>query len=302
MSGLERLLFRITPIFMLICFICLGITHTFQTAGAENITYLSETYYDKTNFQPIDNPTEQQKEQALKVYEFDTQNYVTNINQNILKRATTNTIQFDTYQETINAFNLIWEDGYQPLDILKTILNACILVVNTVLIIINVIITPLRITSGILLTGFSVLGININRQTPITTALQTILDSFAIALIQPVSDNTEESALTDTAWHLNNEIEQKQSGYVFEFTFDIVDTQLEHSITCNKLRVGFDWIKVTTTNNEEIYIYRNGQWIDDWRYGYLQIIWIYQDMNATTAGNLTNWLNRNATEYTLPEE
>ena len=163
MNGLQRLFLRITPIIMLICFICFGITHAFQQEGQANITYLTHqtiTIDDNNTITTTDDLT-------IENYEFDFTAYRTNIqNSNILKRAVTNTIDTQTYKEVIERFNTIWQDGYQFLDGVHTIVNALVLVVDSLIIPINVVITPLRIIAGvlsfvlILLSGSKTLDLN----------------------------------------------------------------------------------------------------------------------------------------------
>ena len=46
MGGLKSLFTKLIPIVFLICFICLGITHTFATANVNNLTYMSQETYN----------------------------------------------------------------------------------------------------------------------------------------------------------------------------------------------------------------------------------------------------------------
>lgn len=287
MGGLERILMRITPIFMLICFICLGITHTFQADYNQQITYMSEVYYDKTNFHPIDNPTQEQKETALKVYEFDTQSYIDNIDIDILKRATTKTIQFETYIETLESFNTIWDNGYQTGDVLDTILNAVILIINTVLLPINIILVPLRIIAGIFLTAFSLVGININRETAIIIMLNFIIDRLAIPLISTVGNEETAQKLEGSFWVLNPP-EEKAGNFTFNFQATLNNN---YSMTYfDKMIIAKDHIIFRTPQGEQIYIYQDGQWIyGNWsRYVYIT----NNEFSGTKASQISAFLRR----------
>lgn len=229
MGGLQRLFLRITPIIMLICFVCLGITHTFQQEGQPNITYLT------TETIAIDDNNTETTEDDITItnYSFDFKSYRENIDNDIIKRSLDNLIDTDNpqnptdiqkYQANLNIFKTIWEDGYDFGDITGSILNAVILTINTLILPINVVLIPIRITAGILLTAFSILGININRDTGIIKFFNIILDELSIPLINPTWDN--ELAMIGQTYYFKMSIESEigpredviAGNYYFEFT------------------------------------------------------------------------------------
>lgn len=214
MGGLQRLFLRITPIIMLICFICFGITHAFQQAGQPNITYLT---HEVIAVDDNNTPNDTTDDITIDNYTFDVQSYANNININILKRATTNIINLEAYTETINGFKNIWRDGYQFGDGVHTIVNAIILAINTLLVPLNVILAPIRIIAGILLTAFSLVGININRETIIITSLNAILDHAAIPMINPTFNKDDLSNMAGEQWHFSDEMYGSYMVYVFDF-------------------------------------------------------------------------------------
>lgn len=278
MNGLYRLFLKITPIIMLICFICFGITHTFQAEGT-NLTYLQTEYIDRTTYEEIENPTEQQKADSLKLYTLDTQSYMQNINVNILKRSVTNVIDLDKYNQTLNTFNLIWSDGYQFLDGIQTIINAIILAINTIIIPINIIITPLRITAGILLTALTISGININNNTPILNLLNTILDQTAIPMLRPTY-NAE----------YNTEIES--NTYKFDNTI-IPNAEDTPSI---RIYVNFTGTDQTTFNG----LIWNYNGTGDIYYLYLENNQ-YNEIQVYTNTNNTGWIYNNCQQITITD-
>jgi len=162
-----KIFFRLIPITLLICFLCFGISYIFNI---ENLTYLQTL----------------QTNNGTKVYSFDFASYVNNIDINILKRATQNIFDTQTFKNIIEAWTTIWEDGYNFGDLMNTIVNGFIMTIDIIMVIINIPLILLRICSGILLTGLSIIGININNETGIIIpSLNAILDFAAIPYIQP---------------------------------------------------------------------------------------------------------------------
>lgn len=165
-----KILAKLIPIITLICFVCLGIQVLF---GTEDFTYLTYKY----------------TENGIKIYNFDLNSYVDNLNINIIKRATTNVIDTSAFSNLFDAWQTIWEDGYQFADLAATIANGFVMLINTVIILINIPLVILRICSGIILTGMSITGININAEGIIINALKSLLDSATIPYIPPVLPN-----------------------------------------------------------------------------------------------------------------
>ena len=162
-----KIIGKLIPIITLICFVCLGIQILF---GTEGLTYLTYKYTGN----------------GIKIYRFDLNSYVDNLDIDILKRSTTNVINTYTFKNILEAWNTIWADGYQFADVLATIANGFIMLLNAVILIINIPLVILRICSGIILTGMSIVGININANGIIINALNGILDSATIPYIAPV--------------------------------------------------------------------------------------------------------------------
>lgn len=167
MGGLKNFFFRIVPLITLICMICFGISYLFNI---ENLTYL-ET---KT----IGNET---------IHTFNLSLYIRNLDINILKRAVSNVVDTETFIDIFEAWQTLWDDGYDFGDIFWSIVNGFIMVIDVILLIINIAIIPFRIIAGLLLTGMSLIGINIsNENSTILTALNTILDVATIPLIRAI--------------------------------------------------------------------------------------------------------------------
>lgn len=164
MPALKLLLTRIIPFATLICFVCFGITIVFNI---DNLTYLSQ--------QTIGTQT---------LYVFDFQHYISNIDINILQRATNNVIDVEPFQNIINRWEELWADGYDVGDIVISIINGFTFIANIVILIVNLILLIPKIASGILLTALSLMGINIdNEQSIILTGLNTFLDVTGIPMI-----------------------------------------------------------------------------------------------------------------------
>lgn len=253
MGGLQRLFLKITPIIMLICFICFGITHAFQEERQPNITYLTHETIEVIADNPV---TEQNEQVTIENYNFDFQSYRDNIDIDILKRATTNVIDVKSYKDTLDEFNNIWEDGYQFGDGIQTIVNAVILVINTLIMPINIIIAPVRVIAGILLTGISLVGIDINRNTAIITSLNAILDNLAIPLINPTFNKDDIRNMTGEVWRFNNNMYGDYAVYEFEFTANNTTyTAIRQNRTNNT-----NTVEYRSQNNEWIQVY-NAYWL-----------------------------------------
>lgn len=217
MGGLGRLFTKIIPIITLVCFLCLGITITFANLNQPNLTYLTT---ETINVGTEENPNN------ITYYNLNTIEYMSNMKVDILKQATENTIDTNTYQATINRFNEIWENGYNIGDVLDTIANAILLVINSLIIVINIIILPLRIISGLLLTAFTLIGININNGVIVIPLLKGILNNLAIPLISPTATKDKYiNDLTNTQWYLTtlpplNNMERYEVVINFKATFN----------------------------------------------------------------------------------
>lgn len=168
-GGLGNFFKKVIPIIMLICFISFGISIIFQNT---DITYLKHITIDSQG-----NTLEHN------YYTFDFNSYVQNIDIDILKRAITNIIDTESYQDVLNSWETIWTDGYQLGDIFSSIVNGFIMLIDVAITAINFLIVPIRIIAGVLLTGLSILGIDINSNGTIITSLNTLLDSATIPLI-----------------------------------------------------------------------------------------------------------------------
>ena len=288
MGGLQRLFLRITPIIMLICFICFGITHTFQQERQPNITYLTHETIEVIADDPL---TEENEQITIENYNFDFQSYRENIDQNILKRSINKTFDFTTYENVLNTYNEIWEDGYDFLDGVQTLTNTILLIINTLILPINIILVPLRITCGILLTAFSLIGINISRNTPIITALNSIIDNANIPMIEPTY-NKGYNYVNGTTWIFNNTIRPSTD----------LGTEIDAYVTFNS-EGGGNYVAMFTRNGTLYYKDTQGYEIAV----YNSNGWIYQDskkiinLNIDSLNNLQMrtfmaWLSANATK------
>ena len=263
MGGLKSLFFKLIPLVTLICCVCLGISHAFQTQQTGNITYLTaETITINNNNTPQDTTDDI----TIENYTFDFATYRQNIDINILKRSTTNTLDINTYTSLLNVFNEIWEDGYNFGDGVQTIINAVILAIDTVIQILNILITPIRIIAGILLTGLSLVGININARTPINTALKGILDYAAIPLIRPTYNANTSDLITGTSWQLPNNMNMTQyyDPTIFWINFSTPGGGIYTKFECQGIITNnndYSWIRYTDRDNNVIYVYQNGQWL-----------------------------------------
>lgn len=160
-----KIFLKLIPLTLLICFICFGLTIIFDI---QNLTYLSRTTKDN-----------------ITIYTFDMNQYVQNLNIDILKRATTNTIDVETFKNVFESWGTIWDNGYDFGDIFFSLLNGFIMVFDLLIVPINLVLIVLRIIAGIMLTGLSLIGININSNGVILTTLNNILDFSKIPLISP---------------------------------------------------------------------------------------------------------------------
>lgn len=297
MSGLQRLFLRITPIITLICFICFGIYHTFETNQTGSITYLSkEVITLNDNATPEDTTDDLTIEQ----YKFDTKSYVENINQDILKRSTNNVADLTIYERNLATFNLIWEDGYNFGDGIQTIINVGLLLINTLILPINILLVPLRIIAGVLLTAFSIVGINVNSETPIINFLNTILDNLVIPLIDPTQNKEGNHEYDNTVWYFvesaSNHKETRAMNIQFTTTID------GQTKTYNWITVGRGKIVYSTqeTFGERYTLMNNYEWQNEIA-RYITVINIGTGENNThTTTEL--WLSHFATQIGQPIE
>lgn len=158
---------KLIPLIFLLCLVCLGISYIFNING---LTYL----------------TSYKNDAGLIVYTFDFTSYFDNINIDIIKKATKDTIDISKFTGMIENFKTIWEDGYNIGDITKTVTNGFALVINLIILIINIPLTILRILAGLLLTALSLLGININSDSIILKSLNTFLNYAVIPYLDPI--------------------------------------------------------------------------------------------------------------------
>lgn len=166
MIIVKPLFTKVLPFTLLLCMICFGIDIIFPNM---NVTYLTHTTIN-----------------GSVLYQFDFTSYFQNLSIDLLKKATTNLIDTETFKNIVETWKTIWEDGYDLGDMFKTIVNGFIMVIDAFLTIINLIIVILRIIIAILLLGMSVIGINIsNPNSTILKALNDIVKSLTIDLVQP---------------------------------------------------------------------------------------------------------------------
>lgn len=241
-GGLGRLFSRIIPLIMLICFICFGIIHIFPTENnTASLTYLETQYVDKTTGETYTNPTEEQKNNSYKMYTFDMVSYTQNIDQDILKRSISGTFNLSAYDNTINRIKNIWADGYDFGDGIQTLVNGIVLVINTILLPINIILTAIRVVAGLILTGISLLGVNINRTTPILNFLTFLLDHLSIPLLNGTYNKTDNAltGLEPNQWYKISD-EPKALYWSAEFKgFDYVSGQREYNYTDFDFHIDF---------------------------------------------------------------
>lgn len=161
-----KILAKLIPFAFLLCLVSLGISYIFNIDG---LTYL-HSY---------------KSEAGLIVYDFDFTSYFNNINIDIIKRATQDSVDISKFTGMIENYKTIWENGYQIGDITATITNGFCLIINVLILLINIPLTLARIIAGIILTALSLLGININSDSIILKSLNTFLDFGAIDYLEP---------------------------------------------------------------------------------------------------------------------
>lgn len=165
MIIVRPLFTKVVPFTLLLCIVCFGIDIIFPNM---NVTYLTHTTIN-----------------GSVLYQFDFTSYFQNLSIELLRQATTDLIDTETFKNIVNAWKTIWTDGYDLGDIFKTIVNGFIMVIDAFLTIINLIIVILRIIIAILLLGMSIIGINIsNENSVILTTLNDIVASLTIPLVQ----------------------------------------------------------------------------------------------------------------------
>jgi len=219
MGGLSRLFSRLIPIITLVCFICLGITTAFNPINKNNnLTYLTKETIQLNN------------NEELTYYNFDTLSYLNNLKGEELIESLGNTIDTDSYNNNLVKFNQIWEDGYQVGDVSASIVNAGILVVNTILVGLNLIFLPVRLICGLLLVGMSAVGINISQGYVIIPMLKGLAMNLNIPLITPKQniDQSYDNATTSTRWILDDTlINSVNTTLSIEVNFDITGSTLQ---------------------------------------------------------------------------
>lgn len=165
MIIVRPLLTKVLPFTLLLCMICFGIDIIFPNM---NVTYLTHTTINGSI-----------------MYQFDFTSYFQNLSIEPFRKATNDLIDTETFKNIVNTWKAIWEHGYDLGDISKTLVNGFIMVIDAFLTIINLIIVILRIIIALLLTGMSIIGININNpNSVILTSLNDIVESLTIPLVQ----------------------------------------------------------------------------------------------------------------------
>lgn len=297
MDGFKRLVFKLTPIIMLICFICIGITHTFSR---ENDTQ-SLTYLTNETITINDNGTETTEDDIkIENYTFNFTAYRQNINANKLFEATTNVIDLQAFNNQYSTFNIIWADGYQIGDIIKTIGNAVLLLININLVAINIILMPIRIISAILITSFSLIGININRtEGVIIPFLNGVISYLTIPLINSTAENNngQYESIANTTWTFNNEPEIPYTTNITIKGIQFTNNNTSYTSITIKNRTKAPLGEVVTYeygiwfNNTLVY---DSSWIDQ-QYRTIKVTAV---QNQKTNELLYNWLNKLATNDT----
>ena len=298
MNGIWNLLKRVIPIITLICFICLGITHTFSLITDENITYMSKVYYNTETWQVIENPTEEQKETAYTYYSLDTINYLQNINADNLKNSTQRVFDLQAFENTINQFNQIWDNGYQLGDGVRTLINGLLLIFNGLLTAINGILWPVRIVSAIILTAFTLVGIKINNNGIITTTLQWFVNSLAIPLINPTTNVDTNTTLNNQYVKFINQNLTLGSALVrikLDFYFESNNRTFTALIADRNIMYYYN----VDLPNEDKYttVYQNGQWVDQaWRDIYITN---YNALTDSNVAKIEEFIAKNALDMSL---
>lgn len=182
MGGLERFFLRITPIIMLICFICFGITHIFgnRNQNGQHLTYL------ENNKILLNNPEQDGYVNSIVEYKFNVEEYIENASTKTLIEGLQKSADFQGWVNNINAFKTIWENGYNAGDIALSVVNGCILIVNSIITLINFTLIPIRLSAAIFLTAISIMGVNINYDGTIINALKLMINSTTIPNIEPL--------------------------------------------------------------------------------------------------------------------
>ena len=282
MGGLYRLFLKITPIMLLICCICFGISHTFQKEGQLDITYLTT--------ETINIGTEEEPENKT-IYVFDMPTYVKNIDQHILSRSIEHTVDLQAYQNLQKRFNQIWEDGYQFGDIFNTILNAVLLGINTLILPINIILVPLRVASAIILTGMSLVGINTDHGIFIVPILNFIVDNLAIPYIGITNEGSAPTTYSNTYWYFNKSLALTELSDTYFYFFSFTNQSISYygmTIIDNKVY----YIDVYNGQYRYNVVYQNNNWIND---DYRTIHIVEQTISDNVAIKLNSFIPNNAT-------
>lgn len=158
MGGLASVFKKLIPFLIIICLVTFGINIIF----GNNLTYLSKQTINGTE-----------------IWKFNFTKYLKNINFNNLKSAVTNVIDIKGFQQQINSFKAIWNNGYQLGDGIKTIIGVIILVIDGLITALNMVLVPIRLIAGLLLTALNILGIDIsNNDNPVIYLLKVLLKLY----------------------------------------------------------------------------------------------------------------------------
>lgn len=166
MNGLKRILFRIIPFVILFSFIGYGITIIFVT---ENITYLSTITINGQTMQY-----------------FDIASYLRGITARPLIDGFTKVFTIQPWVTQIENFSRIWENGYDLFDVVKSVVAGFLMIANFFILIYNCCTLPARMLAGLILTIFSIAGINITANTPIVTIMKSIIAYYQVPFINIV--------------------------------------------------------------------------------------------------------------------
>lgn len=268
MTGLQKFFIRITPIIMLICFICFGISHIFTTNNQQNITYLTHE-----TIQINENTT-------IEDYTYDFQGYIQNANASRLKDSVTTSMEIESWQSLINSFDTIWGNGYDPADITLTLLNGILLIVDGFITAINLLILPIKLSAGIILTALTIMGIKTNNVGIITTTLNGIIDYVTIPLIPPALPSGT-PLYYNTVWYLGDNV-RITNPYTDVFVADLNITTngggIYKRIALYNRGNNICEVIYTDTSNAEITVFRTGA---GWYYNDSRTITISQNNDFT---------------------
>ena len=151
MTGFKRILFRMIPFILILCFVAYGIEilNALSPNHINQLTYLQEKIvYDSNNVE------------VYRYYEYDFATYLRNITIQPFVTVLNQFISFQTFRDLKTVVEDIWADGYNALDVSKSIVNILVGVGNAIITLVNVVLVPLRFIAAILVVGLSITGIN----------------------------------------------------------------------------------------------------------------------------------------------